>query len=66
MYKTSSLNIAFLDWLICKKKVGMATSLSRSSSGIIFLPGPQWARPSIIAIEHYLLAAFRPHVTFAT
>ena len=25
-----------------------------------------WARPSIIAIEHYLLAAFRPHVTFAT
>ena len=25
-----------------------------------------WARPSIIAIEHYLLATFRPHVTFAT
>ena len=44
-----------------QKKIGIASSLSPSSCGIIFLP-----RPSIIAIEHYLLAAFRPHVTFAT
>ena len=40
MYKISSLSIAFLDQLICNKKVGMASSLSRSSCGIIFLPGP--------------------------
>ena len=63
MYKISSLSIVFLDQLICKKK-----SWNGLQSIAIFLWHHlfTWTRPSIIAIEHYLLAAFRPHVTFAT